>query len=54
MHSETKLEWVGSSKKDLMAMPEEVQDEIGYALHLAQQGEKAAGAKPLKVFWASA
>lgn len=50
MRSETKLEWVGSSKKDLMAMPAEVQDEIGYALHLAQQGEKAAGAKPLKGF----
>ena len=33
------LDWVGSSKKDLMEFPEEVRQEIGYALHLAQQGE---------------
>lgn len=32
------LRWVASSKKDLMAMPEEVQDTFGYALHLAQGG----------------
>jgi len=29
------LWWVGSAKKDLIAMPEEVIDIIGYALHLA-------------------
>lgn len=44
------IEWVGSSKKDLKAMPEEVQDEIGYALHLAQAGEKPDSAKPLQGF----
>ena len=29
------LLWVGSAKKDLLAMPGEVQDTFGYALHLA-------------------
>jgi phage-related protein len=43
-------EWVGSSKKDLKAMPAEVQGEIGYALHVAQEGNRASNAKPLKGF----
>ena len=34
------LHWVGSARKDLRTMPEEVQDTFGYALHLAQAGEK--------------
>ena len=33
------LRWVGTSKKDLLAMPDEVIDAVGYALHLAQLGE---------------
>jgi len=44
------LRWVASSKKDLMAMPEEVRDVFGFALHLAQMGKKHPGAKPLKGF----
>lgn len=44
------LEWIASSKKDLMAMPEEVRDTFGYALHLAQTGDKHDQAKPLKGF----
>jgi phage-related protein len=44
------LRWVASSKKDLMAMPEEVRDIFGYALHLAQVGQKHPAAKPLKGF----
>ena len=44
------LLWVGSAKKDLQAMPDEVQDSFGYALHLAQTGAKHAHAKPLKGF----
>lgn len=44
------LLWVGSAKKDLQAMPDEVQDTFGYALHLAQTGGKHAQAKPLKGF----
>ena len=42
--------WVASSKKDLMAMPEAVQDTFGYALHLAQVGQKHPDVKPLKGF----
>ncbi len=33
-----------------MAMPEDVQDTFGYALHLAQIGQKHPDAKPLKGF----
>ncbi len=32
--------WIGSSKKDFSAFPDEVQAEIGYALYLAQTGER--------------
>ena len=45
-----KLIWIGSAKKDLMAMPAEVKDTFGYALHQAQIGKKHAQAKPLKGF----
>lgn len=44
------LVWMASAKKDLMAMPDDVQDTFGYALHLAQAGEKHDQAKPLKGF----
>src|SRR5438093_11910789 len=44
------LYWVGSSKKDMASMPEGVQDIFGYALYLAQIGEKHEDAKPLKGF----
>lgn len=44
------LRWVASSKEDLMAMPEDVRDTFGYALHLAQIGQKHPDAKPLKGF----
>lgn len=44
------LVWVASSKKDLMAMPADIQDTFGYALHQAQVGKKHIDAKPLKGF----
>ena len=44
------LEWIGSSKKDLQALPDEVIDVFGYALHLAQAGEKHPQAKPMHGF----
>ena len=44
------LYWVASSLKDLRACPDDVQDVFGYALHLAQIGDKHAQAKPLKGF----
>lgn len=46
----TPLEWVGSSRKDLSEFPAAVKEDIGYALHQAQTGEKSACAKPLKGF----
>jgi phage-related protein len=46
-HRELKpLEWMGSSKRDLMALPEPVVDVFGYALYLAQIGERHDQAKP--------
>ncbi len=44
------VEWVGSSLEDLKDFPEEVQQAVGYALYLAQCGEKHPWAKPLKGF----
>ena len=39
--------WVGTSRNDLREFPEPIQDHIGYALFLAQQGGKHQDAKPL-------
>ena len=44
------LEWIGGSKKDLMALPDEVVNVFGYALYLAQAGGKHPQAKPLQGF----
>jgi phage-related protein len=44
------LRWIGSAKRDLLSMPEGVQDTFGFALYLAQTGRKHAQAKPLKGF----
>lgn len=45
---EKPLHWVASAKKDYLAFPTEVQDEMGYALGLAQLGAKHPKAKPWK------
>ena len=44
------LMFVGSSRKDIQGFPEDVKDDIGYALYEAQNGIKSAAAKPLKGF----
>jgi phage-related protein len=44
------LFWIASARKDLVAMPDDVQDTFGYALYLAQVGGKHEQAKPLKGF----
>jgi phage-related protein len=44
------LVWIGSSRKDLKAFPEEVKDAMGYALFQAQLGRKAPQARPLAGF----
>ena len=43
-----RVEWIGSSKKDLMSFPDEVQHDIGFALMIAQFGGKHDSAKPWK------
>ena len=42
--------WIGSSRKDLKAFPDYVQDVIGYALYKAQKGLKPPEAKVLAGF----
>lgn len=42
--------WVGSSREDLRKFPEPVQDHMGYALYVAQQGGKHREAKVLAGF----
>lgn len=42
------LFWIGSSKRDLIAMPVALRKEFGVALDIAQQGLTPEGAKLLK------
>ncbi len=44
------LIWIGSSYDDLMDLPSDVRNVMGYGLYLAEIGEKHDGAKPLKGF----
>ena len=44
------LAWIGSSKKDLMALPLAVRKFFGHALDFAQRGDKHDAAKVLKGF----
>jgi phage-related protein len=44
------LFWIGSSKKDLMALPIDVRKFSGHALDFAQHGEQHSAAKVLKGF----
>lgn len=49
MHKKRKpLNWMGSSKNDLLAMPTEVCRHIGFALDVAQAGGLHDSASPLK------
>ena len=43
---EKPLHWVRSSKKDLLEFPEEIVDNIGYALGVVQYGGHPPSAKP--------
>ena len=47
---EKPLAWLGSSKKDLMALPMGVRKFFGHALDFAQRGEQHDAAKVLKGF----
>lgn len=44
------LAWVGSSRDDLRAFPQEVRSVMAYALLLAENGDKHPDAKPLQGF----
>lgn len=46
---EKELFWLGSAYDDLMAMPDAVKDIFGYALDLAQKGERHPKAKPFHI-----
>lgn len=47
---EKQLIWIGSSKKDLMALPIDVRKFFGHALDFAQRGDQHNAAKSLKGF----
>jgi phage-related protein len=42
--------WIGSSRRDLREMPQQVRRDIGQALYAAEQGVTDPAAKPLKGF----
>jgi phage-related protein len=44
------LDFIGSAREDLKEFPDEVKQDIGYALFEAQKGQKSEAAKPLKGF----
>jgi phage-related protein len=46
--SEKPVHWVGSSKSDLLELPDAVVSDVGYALGLAQLGGKHPASKPWK------
>jgi phage-related protein len=48
--AEKPLVWIGSSKKDLMALPAGVVRFFGHALDYAQRGERHSATKILKGF----
>jgi phage-related protein len=47
---EKPLEWIASSHKDLMALPDDVRRFFGFALSLAQAGDQHDASKVLKGF----
>jgi len=44
------VEFIGTSKKDLSGFPDPVKQDIGHALFVAQQGNRAPNAKTLQGF----
>ncbi len=45
-----RLFWIGSSREDLKEFPDEVQDEMGHGLYLAQMGDRHNHAKTFSGF----
>ena len=50
LRNEKNLIWIGSIRKDLLALPADVRRFFGFVLSLAQQGDKHESAKVLKGF----
>ena len=48
MKDEKPIYWVGSSLKDLMALPDEIKREAGYQLHRVQNGYDPEDWKPFQ------
>ncbi len=46
LREEKPLHWIGSSRKDLLNFPEQVVDNVGYALGVVQYGGHPPSAKP--------
>ncbi len=46
--SEKIIRWLGDSKENLLAFPDDVKNTMGYALRLAQNGGKHVKATPLR------
>ena len=47
MPKEKKVKWLASSLKDIKKLPEDVQDDIGYVLHLVQNCDTHSSIKAL-------
>jgi len=48
MEKEKPIYWVGSSLKDLLALPDEVKKDAGYQLHRVQNGLEPENWKPFQ------
>src|SRR5574342_17473 len=48
IHSMKPVLWIGSTRKDLRNMPEEVQSEVGHSLREVQKGRDPGNTKSLK------
>lgn len=44
------VRWIASSKRDLRALPKSVRQKVGFALYLAQHGQKHESARALTAF----
>ena len=42
------VEWIASARADLKTFPEDVRDELGFALYQVQIGQTPVNAKPLR------
>ncbi len=48
--TEKSLVWIGSSKKDLLELPQDIVKSVGYTLHFAQKDLTPPNVKPLSGF----